>query len=330
MYFKYLKLGFLVVFFVFGSLLALTWINGNPLLPKKHYFFLFKNVQGISVGSKVRYSGLPCGKVVGFALPENQKQGILVKAEITNPKVKIYKNDLVYSIPNSTIASEYEISIEPNRLDPRKTILKEGEVLLGGDSLTINEASEEAVKLLQKITTVAEQIEKISVRVNQYVSSIEPVFRELENLSKNKKISETVDNLNYLSRDAKNFWIQNKTEFSSTLKRVDSIASQAEKKINLVEDSQIASILYDIKRTTSKVNQLVSFIEVEDLKKLKQVSKQVNTILTKIQSKDPNRDLPTLILKTSQNTFYVTEQLEENLKKLKGKTILGSLLTKVK
>ena len=332
---NYLKLGLMVSFFILSSLFFLTWISGNPFEKKRHYFFLFPDVQGISLGSKVRYSGLPCGKVIGFTFPENQQKGILVKAEITNPSVKIYQDDLVYSIPNSTIAAEYEISIKPNRsvLKKKQELLANGGTLVGLSPLGLNRVSEKADNLLERVVTTVSELQTSSEKINQYLKSLEPIFRELETLGKSGKITQVSQDLSELSANLTDFWQENKTNLSSILRQVNSASKKIDRKLDLLDllkEPEVRSLVENVNQTSFKIRELANSLEKKDVRKLSEVVSQTNRVLAKVQSEDPNRDLPTLLLNSSKNILDLTEELNRLTKQFKGKTLLGSLLTKVK
>ncbi len=77
------KLGLFVVTCFFGSLLLLSWAGASRLDRESirgHYFF-DEVVDGLSVGSPVKFRGVPIGKVVGIhAAPD--RRNVEVKADI--------------------------------------------------------------------------------------------------------------------------------------------------------------------------------------------------------------------------------------------------------
>ena len=324
---KQAKEGSLFVLFMVIFLLFAFWIKGNPFEKTKTLHVLFDNVHGVSKGSRVEYAGLECGKVKDFTVTP---RGVLTTILIRNSQVKIYEGDQFFIAPSSTIASEYQIFIVPSSKETPEI----------PDKATIIGQSPPGIQdFLFQAEDTLKQIQKILDGIDGSITKISPVLDKIGGLANNGTIDEISLNitqstraLNQLSTSANGLLQRNSAKIDHTLNSLAYSSQKAQQTLAAINPQDLNQTISSLKQASFNIQAITGAVEPaevrRDLKTFSDAAAQVKQISQKLQSPNPQEDVPSLLKVNLQRVDNITKGLE---KSLSGKTLLRSVLfTKVK
>lgn len=325
---KEAKIGLIFVIFFVAFMLLGVWIKGNPF--KRDYYIkvLFPNVHGLHKGSLVEYEGLNCGTVVDF---EIHPKGIVAVARITEPEIKLYESDRFLIVPNSTIASEFEIIIKKGDFQSQLIDLSQvqiGEVPPGLDDFLFT--AKDAIKNLNALIG---DVRVLVQETHGQISDLTPAIEKASNIIQSGQIEKIIDEVESSTTNLNQTILKANTILSSKEKQVNTIISNSEElveqlnhKIALVSDDDISDSVVLLKSNLNNLNSITSSINPKDLETIQQAASQASIILESLQSDDPSKDVPTLLRENIQRIDRISSGLEKNLENY---SLLKALLHKV-
>ena len=132
-------------------LISILMLGDIQFRPQTHLDVLFRSVEGITDKSPVKVSGVEVGSVTKIWLSEDYARLTLgVRTSLV-----IYKNAHVRIRSTGIIGTKF-IALEPGKpipgTPPETQILRDGDVLTGEESLSIDELMERVAKSLDDIT----------------------------------------------------------------------------------------------------------------------------------------------------------------------------------
>jgi ABC-type transporter Mla subunit MlaD len=322
---KEAKVGALVIFFMLGALLFVFWIKGNPFKRTRTLNVLFDNVHGVSVGSLVEYAGLECGKVKNFMVTPS---GVVARILINNSEVKIYEGDQFMIAPSSTIASEYQIFIVPTHRSNRE--VSDNSTIIGQSPPGIQDFLFEAEKTLAQIQAILDGI-------NESINYVSPVFKKVGQLANNgtidrvaTNIADATDAMKGASTTADRFLRRNDAKFQNAVDNFSSASREADQKLKAINSNEVKQAVSSMRKASQNIEAITGAVEPaevrKDLKTFSDAAQQVSVLSKKLQSPNPNEDVPTLIKNTAQRADTISAGLEEALR---GKSLLRGLMTRV-
>lgn len=315
------KIGLVIFISIIASLLLLIWLKGNPFTKYEAVEVLFKNVHGLHKGSVVDYEGFKCGQIVDFRLSDS---GIIVKFEIEEPDLKIYSTDKFLIIPNSTIASEYQISIR--RTEFQGMLHRPGMIMVGEVVPSLDDFLFGAQDTLDKLNVVMTEANKIALKSHDYVEQLQPILDDIHSLGKQGVITNIANNIDYITTKSNQILGDNKQQIEQSIKTFNQVINQVNHKLELVEDSDIIEAIDSLKHNLNNLNNLTDHIEQEDIDSFMAVLKEVENTLGELSSDDPEEDLASLIIHSAKKIDKIISGLENTLQR---KTLFKTLFSRV-
>ncbi len=330
---KEAKVGALVLFFFIVALSFIVWIKGNPFRKDRSFKVLFPNVHGLSVGSPVEYAGYDSGKVKSFSVTSS---GILTEILINKPEVKIHEGDKFLIVPSSTIASEYQIFIVPN-IGPSNEIMAGETTIIGQTAPGMQDFLFQAEDALTNLSSIMRKMESILGSLELSVNEINPLFKEIGKVARDGTIKGIASDLKSSARSIEEASRQtqqivkvNGPQVQKIIRQMDNLSSSLKLRTDAINPQDLREISRSLKKTSSNLEAISSSVspaEVKaDLKVFSDTAKEAKVIMSKLQSPDPNEDVPTLARRTLQRADRISAGLESSLK---NKSLLRTLFTKV-
>lgn len=254
----------------------------------------FKQVLGLESSADVRLSGVPVGKVDSIV---NANGGVLVTLKI-NENIKVPDNSTATVISVGVMGSKF-INITPG--------IDNGDYLKDGDSIKVTEEAdmnsmfESMGKVLVKVDTILQDVEKI-IGDDTFQKSVVEISDNLKQAAENvNKITATVDRIASKNEGNVNEMAQKMntllTSMNSTMKNVEHMTANIDKFAgNPKTVKELQETLSNIASTTKSVASIAENMNgalgdkkvAEDLKatvaNAKEVSERANKILGKVDS----------------------------------------------
>lgn len=327
------KVGALVILFFVITLSFVVWIKGSPFRKDRSFKVLFPNVHGLSIGSPVEYAGFECGKVKSFSVTSS---GILTELLINKEEVKIHEGDKFLIIPSSTIASEYQIFIVPNTA-PANEITAGETTIIGQAAPGMQDFLFQAEDALNDLSGVMKKMESILGSLELSVNEINPLFKEIGKVARDgtvKGIASDLKNsahsIEQTSRQTKEIVRVNGPQIQKIISQLDSLSSSIKQRTDAINPADLKEISRSLKKTSNNleaISSTVSPAELKaDLKVFSDTAKEAKIIMNKLQSPDPNQDVPTLARASLQRINRISAGFESSLR---NKTLIRTLFTKV-
>ena len=308
-----IKIGILLFIFVAFCLVFATWIKGNPFGIYKIKVF-FSNVHGLHKGSVVEYEGLNCGEVNSFDI---LKHGFVINIIIKNPKLKIYKTDKFIVVPNSTIASEYEIIIKRGKR-PAEEINPAKDILTGTDSAGVEDFTAGLENTLEQVSISLVKIHEILDKTNKSLDYLEPLMTEAITLAKNT--NETSKLLNSTISE-------NRENIKQTVNNLNNSLVKVQAKLDALPEQDMRQSVTLTRENLEKIKSLLSGVSQKDIQAFSDLAQEARNIAQKAQSNNPNEDIISLTKNTLKRINRISDGLE---KSLKNKSLLKVLFSEIR
>lgn len=267
-----------ITIFIFGF----SYLGGKSLLTsEKTIIAFYDEVEGLAVGSKVTISGMTVGKVNQIALASNLKT-IKVTMGVRNT-LEFSKNSEAILYEAGLIGGK-QIAIEP--IYEPDNVFQDGDILISSKKPGLTEL------LNSQIVPLQAKIENMITSADSVLTSVNNILNQSsqKNLRKSiTQLTETVENINYITGEISQSMIRNKVSIDETLN-------------NFKNSSESISKLSD---SLSQIEFGATFTE------FKLVATQLNTILEKMDS-----DTGTIGKILNDDQFY--ENLSASTKSLEN------------
>lgn len=228
------KVGLFIVCTTIIICLALLYLANEKGFFARNYTFTLSSQSGdgFTEGMPVEFSGFTIGKVQKLEL--NDKGIVLIKIKVPQKHLKWIKIDSTFTLYRPLIGAARIIVTTDNLKSAALPEDKIPEVLVVND---INDSIEKVQPLLDKITQIAENLERVSAKVDimagkadVHVFGSEGTMPQFNKILKDvngklERLNPSVDNLNKISGEA-----------SEGLKDVGILRSNVDDTLNAVED----------------------------------------------------------------------------------------------
>ena len=227
-------MGFFIVCTAIIICMALLYLANEKGFFTRNYSFTLSSQSGdgFAEGMPVEFSGFTIGKVQKLEL--NDKGIVLIKIKVPQKHMKWIRTDSTFTLYRLLIGTARIVVTTDNFKSAPLPEYKIPQVQVVND---INDSIEKVQPLLDKITQIAENLERVSAKVDIMVGKADvhvfgndgtiPQFNKIlkDVNGKLEKLNPTVDNINKIS-----------TEASEGLKDIGILRSNVDDTLNAVED----------------------------------------------------------------------------------------------
>lgn len=228
----YILIGLFTVVLISGAMGFMLWLaKTGPLDDADLYDIVFSEpVTGLSIGSRVLYSGIPVGTVERISIdPENPQQVIArIRVEGSTPVREDTRAELI--LANVTGASE--VQLLGSSLDSPPLVDKEGGIPeIIADPSQLSRLRDGFTQLLEEFSTLLENSNRILSEDNT-----KHLARSLENLSRfsgalagqSSEVSQGLESLSLLSRNAERLLRENEKALAGGMRGLNEIGPALE------------------------------------------------------------------------------------------------------
>ena len=252
---------FLVIAFVLFAVMVFAVSDVGSLFKKRKTInVLFSSSEGIEQNAQVRLSGMKIGKVTSVRVAPEHGDRVEVALSILDDTV--VKTDSHAAIKTLGLVGGKYVDLTPGTADGKP--LKSGDVLVGEDSLKMEDLTRMAMEVVNRLKAVALNVEKIVANVENTVGD--------PTLSKNIKSS--VQNVNEITENVK-VMTANKEQVAETLKNLPELMKKVDANVaNLKEilekaDKLVGDNKQNIDATMTNVKEISNNVKelTDELKK---------------------------------------------------------------
>ncbi len=235
-----LKVGLLVIFSLFSTLLIIVFLKNNPFsTTKQHFSFYIHDASGVGERTQVLISGVQVGVVNDVNILPT---GAVIQFEL-NTSIKLPKDSYVEVRSRGLLGDVY---IEFVRGKNPTELLKSGDIiLLGQDSGGIQ-------ALMAQMSSIAADVKKVTAVLSN----------SLGTKNSEMSIESILKNVDAFTADLKNI---SKTETKNIKELIATLNNTAGSLNHLISDNKnadnIGLIIKNLKDTTDTINRLVAKIE---------------------------------------------------------------------
>jgi|GEM_PF-4035378 len=315
------RIGLLILVFVALTLGLGAWLKGNPLKKTRTINVLFDNVHGLHHGSDVEYAGLPCGEVSDFTVTPT---GVLTGVIIDNPDVKIHEDDKFIIIPSSTIASEFQIFIIPG--EERSKEISTNSTIIGQTPPGMQDFLFQAQDALKNLNLVI-------LKLDNAITNVEPVFEEFGEFSSNgefaalrKDILQATSSINQSTATFNRLINSNEAQINRMLEHLTQTSAHINRILSGISEKDLREALAAANQSFANIQRLSSSITPQDIQTIREAVFEIDSLLHKLQSPDPDKDAASLIINNLQRIDRISEGLE---KSLKNRSVFRTLINPV-
>lgn len=209
----------------------------------------FTNIEKVNLGTRVTYAGKPVGEVVSiFELEDARTQRIARNGDVyvyqlelsVDSGVSVYNTDSI-TLYTSGLLGEKGIEINPEPLQPgEKLVLVENEILYATPARSLEETLQQFEHLAGKMGNVLDNIDKTieEIRKEEIVAETAKTIRNArefaENLNKDNKVNDVIDNLLAFSKKINDSMVN----VDETLDNLKSASSTTKELINNISEGK--------------------------------------------------------------------------------------------
>jgi phospholipid/cholesterol/gamma-HCH transport system substrate-binding protein len=245
------KVGLFIICTTIFVILALLYLASQKGFFANTYTFTLssKSGDGFTDGMPVVFSGFNIGKVSELEL--NEKGIVLIKIKIPQRHVKWIKADSSFILYRPLIGAARIVVTTNNLSSPPMPPHKIAEVEIVND---INDIIKIVQPMIEKITKIADNLERISEKVDKMADktdeqiygkegTLPQVNKILKNIiNKLEKLDATVDNINKISKDTsegmKDFRML-RSDIDDAVSAIDDVAVKLDKLISAKKNPEI-------------------------------------------------------------------------------------------
>jgi phospholipid/cholesterol/gamma-HCH transport system substrate-binding protein len=238
---------------------------------------LFNDIAGLPAKAKVKIAGVEVGAVKAITLEGTRA---LVKVWIRE-EVKIHTDAQADIAATGIIGSKY---LELTLGSPGKPFLKDGDTIIGNDSVSLNKLAENVMKQLDKIAKAFEMPEGAAIGENlaTTMSNLRKITDSLRSAlaEQQDKLVNIVDNINNFTDDLAEITRDNKAEMKIAIKNISEVSGKLDRIMAKVENGEgtIGKLVSD-KQMGNDLKETFSDLK-ETTKQAKQVMRRLNLIET--------------------------------------------------
>lgn len=293
------------VFLAVGSILILVFaaaVAGNRLTQKwDTYYIVFEDypVSGLQVGGTVNYQGIKVGRVEDIKIDPDDVLKVRVTINI-EPGTPIKENtEAVLSLVGITGLKAVEIRGGTNEA---RTISPGSNIKAG--STMIDDISERAISIAEKIDAIAQNINEITSEQNrENIAKILDETGAILEITRNK-LSGTLDSFNRIANNTANL-----TEDLS--RNLDSITQTLNNSIEDISDSSVESI----NQITETLNDELVLITRNLNKTVGDITDQTEYLLqdTRFHLNNIGQNTNTLVLEGTEQIVSISTNINRSL-----------------
>ena len=235
-----------ITIFIFGF----SYLGGKSLLTsEKTIIAFYDEVEGLAVGSKVTISGMTVGKVNQIALASNLKT-IKVTMGVRNT-LEFSKNSEAILYEAGLIGGK-QIAIEP--IYEPDNVFQDGDILISSKKPGLTEL------LNSQIVPLQAKIENMITSADSVLTSVNNILNQSsqKNLRKSiTQLTETVENINYITGEISQSMIRNKVSIDETLNNFKNSSESISKLSDSLSQIEFGATFTEFKLVATQLNSIL-------------------------------------------------------------------------
>ena len=244
-----IKTAVLVLLGILMFIIGFSYLKGNHVfISDRTFYAIYDDVEGISKGTPVTISGFNVGSIQNIEF-FNDSEKLLVKFRVEN-KINFSKN---------SIAQIYETGLIGGKA--LGVITKPGIVAKSGDTLSSAIARGLTELVNDKLSPLQEKIESTFVSADSLLIAINNILdNQTQSNIKNtfEDLSETVENVKFLTSKFENLLEENENKISNIINRIDITSSNLSNFSNSFAD--LEKTIENFSKTSDNLNLILSEI----------------------------------------------------------------------
>ena len=244
-----IKTALLVLLGILMFIIGFSYLKGNHVfISDRTFYAIYDDVEGISKGTPVTISGFNVGSIQNIEF-FNDSEKLLVKFRVEN-KINFSKN---------SIAQIYETGLIGGKA--LAVITKPGIVAKSGDTLSSAIAPGLTELVNDKLSPLQEKIESTFVSADSLLIAINNILdNQTQSNIKNtfEDLSETVENVKFLTSKFENLLEENENKISNIINRIDITSSNLSNFSNSFAD--LEKTIENFSKTSDNLNLILSEI----------------------------------------------------------------------
>lgn len=244
-----IKTAVLVLLGILMFIIGFSYLKGNHVfISDRTFYAIYDDVEGISKGTPVTISGFNVGSIQNIEF-FNDSEKLLVKFRVEN-KINFSKN---------SIAQIYETGLIGGKA--LAVITKPGIVAKSGDTLSSAIAPGLTELVNDKLSPLQEKIESTFVSADSLLIAINNILdNQTQSNIKNtfEDLSETVENVKFLTSKFENLLEENENKISNIINRIDITSSNLSNFSNSFAD--LEKTIENFSKTSDNLNLILSEI----------------------------------------------------------------------
>lgn len=235
-----------ITIFIFGF----SYLGGKSLLTsEKTIIAFYDEVEGLAVGSKVTISGMTVGKVNQIALASNLKS---IKVTMGVRKTLEFSKNSEAILYEAGLIGGKQIAIEP-RYEP-DNVIQDGDVLISSKKPGLTEL------LNSQIVPLQAKIENMITSADSVLASVNNILNQSsqKNLRKSiTQLTETVENINYITGEISQSMIRNKVSINETLNNFKNSSESISKLSDSLSQIEFGATFTEFKLVATQLNSIL-------------------------------------------------------------------------
>ena len=244
-----IKTAVLVLLGILMFIIGFSYLKGNHVfISDRTFYAIYDDVEGISKGTPVTISGFNVGSIQNIEF-FNDSEKLLVKFRVEN-KINFSKN---------SVAQIYETGLIGGKA--LAVITKPGIVAKSGDTLSSAIAPGLTELVNDKLSPLQEKIESTFVSADSLLIAINNILdNQTQSNIKNtfEDMSETVENVKFLTSKFENLLAANENKISNIINRIDITSSNLSNFSNSFAD--LEKTIENFSKTSDNLNLILSEI----------------------------------------------------------------------